>query len=52
MIIAPLLEVVDGQYAGGRFPSMTAAGSWGNSRYSTTRSTELHKRETMKEGDQ
>lgn len=33
--------VLEGQYAGGRFDSMTAGGSWGRSRYSTTRSTEL-----------
>ena len=34
--------VAEGQYAGGRFPSMIAAGSCGRSRYSTTRSTELY----------
>ena len=33
--------VLEGQYAGGRFDSMTAGGSCGSSRYSTTRSTEL-----------
>jgi hypothetical protein len=33
--------VLEGQYAGGRFDSMMAGGSWGRSRYSTTRSTEL-----------
>ena len=33
--------VLEGQYAGGRFDSMTAGASWGSSRYSTTRSTEL-----------
>ena len=33
--------VLEGQYAGGRLDSMMAGGSWGRSRYSTTRSTEL-----------
>jgi hypothetical protein len=35
------LLALDGQYAGGRLDSMTAGGSCGRSKYSTTRSTEL-----------
>lgn len=34
--------VEEGQYAGGRLSSTTREGSCGRSRYSTTRSTELH----------
>jgi hypothetical protein len=36
-------ELVEGQYAGGRLLSTTEGGSWGSSRYSTTRSMELGK---------
>jgi hypothetical protein len=39
--MSALFVFADGQYAGGRLFSMTAAGSCGRSRYSTSRPTEL-----------